>query len=89
MGFFVLTPVGGNESAIEAAGLEILRPEDRSSAVAEVGSRMRAAREHDRDELIAVEGEETFRSFQDFLDVAVALADERRLCRWVFHARKP
>ena len=50
---------------------------------------MRAAREHDRDELIAVEGEETFRSFQDFLDVAVALADERRLCRWVFHARKP
>jgi hypothetical protein len=41
-----------------------------------------------RDEVIAAEGAETFEAFQDFLDVAVSLAAERRLSRWVFHARK-
>jgi hypothetical protein len=41
-----------------------------------------------RDELIATEGAETFEAFQDFLEVAVSLAAERRLSRWVFHARK-
>ena len=89
MGFFVLTPPGANEGAIEAVGLELLRAEDRSDAVVEVGRRMRAARDRYRDELIAGEGAETFQSFQDFLDVAVALAAERRLSRWMFHGRKP
>jgi SAM-dependent methyltransferase len=89
MGYFVVTPVGSNERAIEAAGLDLVRSEDRSDAVAEVGGRLRAARERYRNELIATEGTEAFTSFQDFLDVAVALAAERRLSRWVFHARKP
>jgi hypothetical protein len=64
------------------------RAEDRSGAVAEVGGRMRAARDRYRDDVIAAEGAETFEAFQDFLDVAVSLAPERRLSRWVFHARK-
>jgi hypothetical protein len=34
--------------------------------------------------VIAAEGAETFQAFQDFLDVAVSLAAERRLSRWVF-----
>lgn len=34
-------------------------------------------------------GHRGVRSFQDFLEVAVSLAAERRLSRWVFHARKP
>jgi SAM-dependent methyltransferase len=89
MGFFMVTPPGANERAIEATGLVLERAEDRSGAVADVGARMRAARERYRDEMIAVEGAETFEAFQDFLDVAVSLAGERRLSRWVFHARKP
>ena len=89
MGFFVLTPMGANELAIDSAGLELLRAEDRSEAVAEVGGRMPAARGRYRDELIPIEGTETFETFQDFIGVAVSLAMERRLSRWVFHARKP
>lgn len=89
MGHFVLTPVGLNERAIVAAGLDLVRSEDRSDAVAEVGGRLRAARERYRNELIATEGTEAFDSFQDFLEVTVSLAAERRLSRWVFHARKP
>src|SRR5438874_378444 len=71
-----------------AAGLVLERAEDRSRAVVEVGGRMRAARERYGDEVIAAEGADTFEAFQDFLDVAVSLAAERRLSRWVFHARK-
>ena len=89
MGFFVLTPTGANEWAIDSAGLELLRAEDRSDAVAEVGGRMRAARDRYREELIPIEGTEAFETFQDFIGVAVSLAEERRLSRWVFHARKP
>lgn len=89
MGFFVLTPKGANERAIDAAGLELLRAEDRSDAVAEVGGRMRAARDRYRDELIPIEGAGAFETFQDFIGVAVSLAEERRLSRWVFLARKP
>jgi SAM-dependent methyltransferase len=89
MGFFMLTPMGANERAIDAAGLELLRAEDRSTAVAEVGGRLRSARDRYRDELIPIEGTDTFETFQDFLGVAVSLAMERRLTRWVFHAHKP
>jgi SAM-dependent methyltransferase len=88
MGFFLLTPPGGNERAIEEAGLVLERAEDRSDAVATAGAGMRAARERYRDEIVPLEGEETFARFQDFLDVAVRLAAERRLSRWVYLARK-
>ncbi len=89
MGFFVLTPPGGNERAIEQAGLILERAEDRSEAVAVAGAGMRAGRERYRDEIVPLEGQETFDRFQNFLEVAARLASERRLSRWVFVARKP
>ncbi len=89
MGFFLVTPPGGNERAIEEAGLTLERAQDRSDAVTVLGARMRAARERYRDELVPLEGEETFEAFQDFLELASRLASERRLSRWVFVARKP
>jgi SAM-dependent methyltransferase len=89
MGFFVLSPPGANERAIEEAGLVLERAEDRSEAVASVGARMRAARERYRIDLVPLEGEDAFERFQEFLGVAVSLASERRLSRWVFVARKP
>ncbi|MBA3691082.1 MAG: methyltransferase domain-containing protein [Actinobacteria bacterium] len=88
MGFFVLTPVGGNERAIEEAGLILERAEDRSDAVSSAGAGMREARDRYRDEIVPLEGEETFERFQDFLEVAAHLAAERRLSRWVYLARK-
>jgi hypothetical protein len=89
MGFFTITPLAANERAIAEAGLLLERAEDRSDAVVDVGGRMRAARERYRDELVASEGEDSYESFQDFLEVAVSVAADRRLTRWVFHARKP
>lgn len=89
MGFFTITPPAANERAIADAGLRLERAEDRSDAVVDVGGRMRDARERYRDELVSSEGEDTYEAFQDFLDVAVSVAADRRLTRWVFHARKP
>lgn len=89
MGFFTITPPGANERAIVDAGLVLERAEDRSDAVVDVAGRMRAGRERYRDELVASEGEASYEAFQDFLDVAVSVAVDRRLTRWVFHARKP
>ena len=89
MGFFMLTPPGANERAIEEAGLLLDRAEDRSDAVVRLGGRMRALRERYRTEILPLEGEETFERFQAFLDVAVSLASEHRLSRWAFLARKP
>lgn len=89
MGFFTITPPAANERTIADAGLLLERAEDRSDAVVDVGGRMRDARERYRDELVSSEGEDTYEAFQDFLDVAVSVAADRRLTRWVFHARKP
>jgi SAM-dependent methyltransferase len=75
MGFF-LTPSGAHERAIDAASLVLEGAEDRSRAVAEVGERMRAARDRCHEELISAEGAETFEAFQDFLAVAIFLAAE-------------
>ncbi|MDP9327059.1 MAG: methyltransferase domain-containing protein [Actinomycetota bacterium] len=89
MGFFVLTPPGGNERAIEDAGLILERAEDRSDAVATAGAGMRAARDRYREEVLPLEGAGAFDRFQDFLEVAARLAAEGRLSRWVYVARKP
>jgi SAM-dependent methyltransferase len=89
MGYFVLTPPGENERAIEEAGLRIERTEDRSDAVTAVATRMFAARERHRESLVPLEGEKTFGAFQNFIDLARRLASEGRLSRWVFVARKP
>ena len=88
MGYFVLTPPGENERAIEEAGLTIERAEDRSDAVTAVATRMFAARERHRESLVPLEGEDTFEAFQGFIDLARRLASEARLSRWVFVARK-
>jgi hypothetical protein len=69
-------------------GLFLKHAEDRSGPVARLGARMRAARQRYRTEILPLEGEETFERFQDFLEVAVSLASERRLSRWVFLVRK-
>jgi hypothetical protein len=56
MGFFVLTPPGANERAIEEAGLLLDRAEDRSDAVVRLGARMHAVRERYRSEIIRSNG---------------------------------
>jgi SAM-dependent methyltransferase len=89
MGEFVFTPPGHDEALLEGAGFEEIRIEDVTANMAAVASAWRGARARHSAELDEVEGAEANANFQDFLEVVERLADERRLSRLAYVARKP
>ncbi len=88
-GFFLFVPKGTDERLIEDAGLDLLDCEDRTSDMADMAERWRAARAARCDALLKIEGQETFHGTQEFFRVAELLAREHRLSRFVFVAQKP
>jgi SAM-dependent methyltransferase len=88
IGYFLFGPTNENERLLAEAGFTLIRREDSSSQVASVAKRWRDARERHGPALVEDEGEETFDATQRFLAVVHALADERRLSRFTFLARK-
>jgi SAM-dependent methyltransferase len=88
IGYFAFSLREENERLIEAAGLELLGCEDTTVNVARVARRWYLAREARRTALVEDEGEATFDGMQRFLAVAHALAEQRRLSRYTFLARR-
>jgi cyclopropane fatty-acyl-phospholipid synthase-like methyltransferase len=88
IGFFLFVPEGENQRLLGAAGFELLRHEDATGNEVETSSRWIAAREKRRDDLIAIEGAETYEGTQAFLRTVHALSASRRLSRHLFVARK-
>ncbi len=80
MGYFVLTPPGENERAIEEAGLTIERAEDRSDAVTGVATRMFAARERHRESLVPLEGERLVRGISETSSIWPVDSPRRGAC---------
>jgi len=89
MGLFVFTPQGTNEPFITAAGFEQLHVEDVTDNIVRVSGNWHAARARHEAELVEVEGEASYTSFQTFLSMVHRLSSERRLSRFLFVARKP
>ena len=87
--FFLFTPEGADDRLVRSAGFEIIRREDTTETMALVARRWHDARERRRDALVQLEGATMFEGLQKFWVVAHTLAAERRLSRFVFHARKP
>lgn len=87
--FFLFAPDGADDRLVRSAGFEIIRREDTTETMALVARRWHDAREHRRDALLPLEGAKMFDGLQKFWVVAHTLAAERRLSRFVFHARKP
>jgi len=87
-GPFVVVPLGVNEAAIAAAGLALRTMEDTTAAVADIASRLRAARERRADKLLAMEGADWFAARQRFLEVTADLAEKKRLSRFYYVAEK-
>lgn len=87
-GFFLFVPPGLNEEAIKAAGLTLLRVEDRTAAVAEIGARMHSARIRHAPVLECEEGVDGFRKRQALYAMATELAKTRRLSRFLYVAQK-
>lgn len=88
VGFFLFVPAGIDERLLAAAGFEVVTTADRTENMARIAARWRAARDARAGELRRVEGDLTFEGQQRFFEVAARLADERRLSRLAFHARR-
>ncbi len=88
IGFFLFVPAGADDRMLAEAGFEVLESVDRTRNIAETAARWRAARQDRAAELIRVEGEPTFSDQQRFFEVAARIAQERRLSRIAFHARR-
>ena len=88
MGRFVFTPPGLDERFITAAGFPPPAVEDVTDNIALVSGRWHQARARYAADLVAVEGQAPYDTFQNFLAVVHKLSSERRLSRILYVARK-
>ena len=88
IGSMNFTPPGENERLLNLAGFEVLSVADVTDNLVNTSKRRFEARQKYSTELMTIEGESVFVALQDFLRTAHQLADERRLSRFVFLARK-
>jgi SAM-dependent methyltransferase len=88
VGFHLFVPPGINEGFIAAAGLSLLKCEDRTAAVADIASRWHAVRSDHASALIGEEGRGWFEQRQRFLATTAELAASRRLSRFLYVAEK-
>ena len=89
IGFFLFVPEGENQLLLREASFDLMRHEDVTENEVLTSSRWIAAREKRRDDLISIEGAETYEGTQSFLRTVHALSASRRLSRHLFLARKP
>jgi len=87
-GYFEFAPPGVNERLLQQAGLTLVLSRDVTDNEVEVSRRWHDARQQRAEELIGLEGAETFAGVQQFLDTVHRLTRERRLSRFVYLARK-
>src|SRR5215813_12454847 len=87
-GFRLLVPPGLNEQAIKAAGLTLLRCDDTSAAMAEIGARMCSARLRHATALQQEEGTDGFQKRQRVYAIVTELAKSHRLSRFLYVAEK-
>jgi len=89
MGEFLFTPVGWYEQALAHAGFEDVRVEDATPNIVRVAERWHAARGRVEPELRAVEGDERYDEFQQFLETTALVAREGRLARFAYTGARP
>ena len=86
IGFFLFVPPGADEALLAETGFRVERIEDRTPNMAANAAGWFHARGRREADLRAVEGDAGFDGQQRFLEVAAALAAERRLSRFAFLA---
>ncbi len=88
IGVFLFVPDGTDEKMLEAAGFAIERVADRTENMAQNARRLFDARAKREAALRRIEGDDAFDGQQIFFETAACLAEEKRLSRKVFLARK-
>jgi SAM-dependent methyltransferase len=89
LGEQVFTPPGVDEKLLRAVGFDELAVEDLTANMAEVSAARRRARAGHETELDELEGLEARVKYDQYLSVVELLANERRLTRPAYIARKP
>ena len=87
-GFYLFVPYGYDEHTISQCGLQLLFCEDVTANMAKVAEARHAARESRSTALREIEGQQSFNSQQEFLEVAARVAREGRLSRFVYVSKK-
>ncbi len=88
IGYFLFAPLNEDERLIEATGFTLLSKEDVTDNVTRISGRRHDARAAHAEDLVRLEGEETFRGAQQFLAMVHKLSSEGRLSRFAFLAEK-
>lgn len=88
IGFFQFVPRETNLHLLGGAGFDVQACEDLTQAVADIAGRWHEQRRLRSTNLLQLEGEETYRGQQRFLETAARLASERRLSRFAYFALK-
>ncbi|MBL0926178.1 MAG: methyltransferase domain-containing protein [Phycisphaerales bacterium] len=88
IGFFQFVPRETNPRLLAEAGFEVRQCEDLTPAVAEIAGSWHRQRKLRSTDLLRLEGEQTYKGQQRFLEVACRLARERRLSRFAYFAIK-
>ena len=87
-GPLTLVPPGTNERLVEAAGLVLVKREDKTDGAANLARRWLEVRASFAEQLVKEEGDEFFERRQRFLSTTANLAATRRLSRFLYLAEK-
>jgi 2-polyprenyl-3-methyl-5-hydroxy-6-metoxy-1,4-benzoquinol methylase len=87
--FYLFVPYGYDERIVADCGLQLQVSEDVTKNMAEVAERRRAARAARESDLRQIEGDRDYQLQQGFLSTTARIANEGRLSRFVYVARKP
>jgi SAM-dependent methyltransferase len=88
IGYFVYAPPDGDERLLKSSGFRLLSKWDATGNVSKLARRRYDARAKHQDDLVKIEGHETFQGTQRFYSMAHKLAAERRLSRFVYLAER-
>jgi 2-polyprenyl-3-methyl-5-hydroxy-6-metoxy-1,4-benzoquinol methylase len=86
--YYQFVPQGYDARLIAESGLQMLASEDVTSNMAEVAARRHAARAARSTAVRKLEGDLAFERQQQFLEISARIANERRLSRFLFVAKK-
>jgi len=89
IGYYLFSPPGENERALEAAGFAVSSVLDTTANASLIARRWHDAREKRAEVLTRIEGRTNFAGLQQFLATVHALTNERRLLRRLYLAQRP
>jgi SAM-dependent methyltransferase len=89
IGYYIFSPPGENERLLKEAGFLVVSARDTTASAAAISARWCEARDNNKHQLLAIEGESNFQGLQNFLSCVHKLTSERRLLRYVYLAERP